>query len=692
MHSIYHRLFFITILFLASNTFAGIDDGLVVHYPFDGNGTDLSGNGHHLTLESRVEPTSDQLGNEGKALHFNIQDLFTAKSSDFNLTDWTYTAWINPDQVILEQQGIFAQQQWRDNIYASSRFFLALRENRVFVGWEGETGTPRISLSSEPIESGEWIFVAVTNDSSKGKLSLYIGVNGEITQSSTNYTGSAPDETGALSIGGTYVPSEEPNGPAYFFIGSINDLRLYNRVLTPQEIDGLYASTYNGLTLFFESDDAFVLRAGRPLDDFEWNGLLVQKAVSLCSDYIIDHYAPSFFLGLWPSLAIEIVEVIQKVLQDASKAGSLIPSVDEPSTDYKTYSTKKDTGELTAWVNLDFLGTWMYQNLDGDQVQWGDHIYIRIRRVEAGIILGEYDRLKILDKKYFGLLEPKKYSYVILPKKEIPTNNLQPNASKVRLYMDLLISGTGENDGDFIMLERKFPYELFLPARKEVMHQCSITQLKYCETKEECETVGGYWYSNTCNRTPENNGTVISAGQVWMDRNLGASRAAVNSTDSLAYGDLYQWGRGTDGHEKRDSALTVQVSNSDTPGHGNFIWNNNQSPYDWRVPQNDTLWQGENGINNPCPSGFRLPTMSEWDAEAKSWAKKNSEGAIISPLKLPASGYRDDTCIQFEGVAGYYWSSTVDGIWAIRFSFNKTSVGNRIMDRQGGRSVRCIKD
>ena len=27
--------------------------------------------------------------------------------------------------------------------------------------------------------------------------------------------------------------------------------------------------------------------------------------------------------------------------------------------------------------------------------------------------------------------------------------------------------------------------------------------------------------------------------------------------------------------------------------------------------QNDNLWQGVNGVNNLCPSGFRLPTSTE---------------------------------------------------------------------------------
>ncbi len=56
-------------------------------------------------------------------------------------------------------------------------------------------------------------------------------------------------------------------------------------------------------------------------------------------------------------------------------------------------------------------------------------------------------------------------------------------------------------------------------------------------------------------------------GRAWMDRNLGASRVAISSTDEEAYGDFYQWGRGTDGHEKRNSPIISTLSSSDTPDH-----------------------------------------------------------------------------------------------------------------------------
>jgi hypothetical protein len=45
-------------------------------------------------------------------------------------------------------------------------------------------------------------------------------------------------------------------------------------------------------------------------------------------------------------------------------------------------------------------------------------------------------------------------------------------------------------------------------------------------------------------------------GRIWLDRNLGAKqRQEVDSgTNSAVYGDIYQWGRRTDGHDSRGVA------------------------------------------------------------------------------------------------------------------------------------------
>ncbi|MFA7401875.1 MAG: FISUMP domain-containing protein [Bacteroidales bacterium] len=184
-----------------------------------------------------------------------------------------------------------------------------------------------------------------------------------------------------------------------------------------------------------------------------------------------------------------------------------------------------------------------------------------------------------------------------------------------------------------------------------------------------------------------------TTGKIWMDRNLGASRVATSSTDTLAYGDLYQWGRGTDGHEKRNSDTTSTLATSNSPGHGNFI-TPGSSPNDWRNPQNNTLWQGVSGTNNPCPSGYRLPTEAEWNAERASWSSDNAAGAFASPLKLPVAGsrYSNNGTLNNVGSYGDYWSSTVVGAYARGLYFSSSDANMYNYYCANGYSVRCIKD
>jgi hypothetical protein len=184
-----------------------------------------------------------------------------------------------------------------------------------------------------------------------------------------------------------------------------------------------------------------------------------------------------------------------------------------------------------------------------------------------------------------------------------------------------------------------------------------------------------------------------ATGRIWMDRNLGASQKATSSTDTLSYGDLYQWGRDTDGHQIRTSALTATLSSKDTPAHGDFILAS-RSPYDWRNPQNDNLWQGVSGVNNPCPTGYRIPTEAEWNAERLRWSANNAAGAWASPLKLPVAGGRSDSSGSLDDVGsiGYYWSSTVSGSSARNLNFYSSSAFMFSYYRAGGSSVRCLKD
>lgn len=104
-----------------------------------------------------------------------------------------------------------------------------------------------------------------------------------------------------------------------------------------------------------------------------------------------------------------------------------------------------------------------------------------------------------------------------------------------------------------------------------------------------------------------------------------------------------------------------------------------------------------NGINNPCPSGYRLPTEAEWEAERQSWSENhNAAGAFDSPLKLPLAGsrYYENGLIFNNGNIADYWSSSVDGDYSRSLSFEVTSGVLMFYSapRAAGYSVRCIKD
>ncbi len=188
-------------------------------------------------------------------------------------------------------------------------------------------------------------------------------------------------------------------------------------------------------------------------------------------------------------------------------------------------------------------------------------------------------------------------------------------------------------------------------------------------------------------------GTVSHNSKCWLDRNLGASQVATAFNDSFAYGDLFQWGRLDDQHQTRTSGLTTTLSSSDNPGHSNFIYGMG-SPYDWRSPQNNNLWQGVSGTNNPCPSGWRIPTETELETERLSWSSNNYNGAFASPLKLTAGGTRDcsNGSLFSVGSYGYYWSSTVSGTDARSLFFYSTNAVMYVNFRAYGFSVRCVKD
>jgi len=234
---------------------------------------------------------------------------------------------------------------------------------------------------------------------------------------------------------------------------------------------------------------------------------------------------------------------------------------------------------------------------------------------------------------------------------------------------------------------------------------------------------GGFYFK--VDAAPCTNECVMINGVCWATRNLAAHGVFVDNPQD--YGALFQWGRKGDGHEQRTSqnyptnntvlenGVVSGAVNFDANGqivsthaaYGKFI-KQNASPYDWRSPQDNALWNvGTEAApvktaNDPCPAGYRVPTQSEfvslaaasnvWATEGGVSGRKFTDGG--NSLFLPAAGCRrsNNGSLTNAGTNGFYWSSTVSGSDLYDLAFNDGNVGTSYSYRAYGQSVRCVAE
>jgi uncharacterized protein (TIGR02145 family) len=204
---------------------------------------------------------------------------------------------------------------------------------------------------------------------------------------------------------------------------------------------------------------------------------------------------------------------------------------------------------------------------------------------------------------------------------------------------------------------------------------------------------------------PLSYGTVTTAtGKIWLDRNLGATQVATSSTDAAAYGDYYQWGRPADGHQTKyltnnnSTGFTNTKSATAVPSTDLWIVPTDGSN-DWLSTPDNTLWTGANPATNPCPTGFRIPTESEWSAERATWSSTNAAGGFASPLKLTRPGMltgfgSGGATYSAKNSFGQYLTQTAYTNGGARYF--GIEAGNAWFDqnyyKSHGMSVRCIQN
>ncbi len=210
--------------------------GLVAYYPFNGNANDESGNGNNGTVFGATL-TMDRFGSTNSAYHFDGNDYIKASADNLPMVERTTSLWFNANTlstrpVLLGYGGKGSPgTSWWMNINhgGTLAYFLGVHFT--------QSNYLRYFYSQQP--TGEWInFVATTNSNGS---KIYI--NGEEMASNSFFINNTyvtgKDLSFGVNVSGNGIAPATDSNTGYFK-GIIDEIRIYNRALTKEEIQLLY--------------------------------------------------------------------------------------------------------------------------------------------------------------------------------------------------------------------------------------------------------------------------------------------------------------------------------------------------------------------------------------------------------------------------------------------------------------------
>jgi hypothetical protein len=220
------------LLLAASSAFAQVPsyvptNGLVGWWPFNGNANDESGNGNNGTVNGAML-TSDRFGNNNKAFYFNGTN--SQIRTPFNVTqlnnNYAISLWYRLDTLNTAYPALLYAYSPTSGRY-TLRLELQQFNNQINFYMEVASGNPGTALfKSNVVLSGSYFHLLINKNSSFTELYL----NGNLLSTTSQINPNSSSDS--LYIGN--------NGSYQGYTGVLDDIGIWARALTQQEITALY--------------------------------------------------------------------------------------------------------------------------------------------------------------------------------------------------------------------------------------------------------------------------------------------------------------------------------------------------------------------------------------------------------------------------------------------------------------------
>ena len=209
---------------------------LAAYWPFDeGTGTsvaDSSGNGNDGTTAGATQWVGGRMGG---ALQFDGDTaIVTVPHSesldfgdDFSVVFWVQTTQAKADIAAWWNGGWIINKDMPGQADCTDWDIANVGGTIVFITGNAENDADDLLVSS-PINDGEWRHIAITRERESGLKTIYI--DGVEDVSEAHGPGLAVSNEIDMTIGG------HPGGAAHAFEGILDDMAIYNRVLSQDEI------------------------------------------------------------------------------------------------------------------------------------------------------------------------------------------------------------------------------------------------------------------------------------------------------------------------------------------------------------------------------------------------------------------------------------------------------------------------